>query len=128
MKERRQFVRVPRRGLLRFRAINLPKELLDGDEAFYSNISAGGILFESAQPLELDTLLKLEIELRDWSRHLPDVTDRHMNLPLKILGRVVHCEEVVPQSAYSIGIQFVGLEPKYQSAILQYLQDSFKTP
>jgi hypothetical protein len=125
LKERRQFIRVPKRGLLRFRAINLPKELLEGDEAFYQNISPGGIQFESAQPLACDTMLKLEIELRDWSRHLPD-GDRHMNLPLKLLGKVVHCEEVVPRAAYNIGIQFVGLEPKYQTALLQYLQDSFK--
>lgn len=126
MKERRQFVRFPQKGLIKFREMNLPKKLVRGDETIYKNLSAGGILFESPSPVTSGTLLKLEIELRDWSRHIAgDNAHQFENLPLKLLGEVVYCDEEVPGTTYNVGVKFVGLDPKYQKAILQYLRESF---
>ena len=125
MKERRQFVRIPRKGLIKFREMHLPKSLISDDASFFTNISPGGILFESAYHLSLGTMLKLEIELKDWVRCLPDADKLPggNSQPLRVLGEVVHCHELSPQSGYSIGIKFVNLDPRHQEALLKCLQD-----
>lgn len=107
--------------------MNLPRQFTHPHESVARNISAGGILFESSRPVQKGEVLKLEIELREWSRRLGEaVSDQYDDLPLKLLGEVVHCEEVTSGSVYHIGVKFVGLDPKYQKAILQYLRDSFE--
>ena len=127
MKERRLFVRVPRKGLVKFRTMNLPKTLWRDDETIYKNISAGGLLFESPHALPLGTLLKLEIELRDWSRYVDQRAPApYTDLPLKLLAEVVRCAEVAPRAAYDVAVEFVGLDPKYQQAIVAYLDEMFK--
>ena len=125
MSDRRKFIRVPKKGLVRFRPINLPKKLLlRQEESFYKNISAGGLLFESPRAIVAGTVLTLEIELRDWSRFQPPSEPVALrDGSLKILGEVLHCEEIVADRAYNIGVCFVNLESKFQEAILDYLRD-----
>lgn len=129
MKERRTFVRIPRKGLVRFREMNLPKDLWQGDETIFKNISGGGLLFESPRALVPGTVLRLEIELRDWSRFLDSPEAANYNdQSLKLLAEVIRCTEVAPRAAYDIGVRFVSLDPRYQDAILQYLREAFKAP
>jgi len=124
LSERRKFIRVPKKGLVRFRPINLPKTLLRQEESFYKNISAGGLLFESPRPIKIGTVLTLEIELRDWSRFQPPSEPATLrNGTLKILAEVLHCEEIIAGNTYNIGERFVNLEHKFQEAILNYLAD-----
>jgi c-di-GMP-binding flagellar brake protein YcgR len=127
MAERRKFVRFSRKGLLKYRVLNIPKGLIRDEDGFYTNISGGGLLFESNKAFTSGTMLKLEIDLHDWARHLSDKAGQaYENQPLKILGEVVHCQELVPNHTYTIGVKFVGLDPKYQKAVIQYLEDSMK--
>jgi len=125
--DRRKFIRFPKKGLIKFREINLPKGLMREDESIYTNISAGGIMFEGTHHVDKGAVLKLEIDLRDWSKNIEDTgTRKFYDLPLKILGEVVHCEEIVPDHTYNIGIEFVGLDPKYQKGIIEYIKKSVK--
>jgi len=127
MTERRKFVRFSKKGLLTYRVLQLPKGLIRDEAGFYTNISGGGLLFESNTPLAVQTMLKLEIDLHDWAHHLADKAGpAYENQPLKILGEVVHCQEIVPNHTYTIGVKFVGLDPKYQKAVIQYLENSMR--
>lgn len=125
MKERRQFVRVPRKGLVKFREMHLPQRQCGAEESIYKNISANGLLFESNRNLPIGTILAVQIELRNWARSLRKANTRGFeNLPLKVLGEVVRCEQLDSRSAFEIGIHFIGLDPEYQQAILELIQDS----
>ena len=127
MTERRKFIRFSKKGLLTYRVMTLPQGLIRDEEGFYTNISGGGLMFESSAPFAARTTLKLEINLHDWARHLADKAGEvYENQPLKILGEVVHCQELVPNHTYTIGVKFVGLSPKYQKAVIQYLESSMK--
>jgi hypothetical protein len=125
MKDRRHFIRIPRKGLIKFREMHLPRNLITDDASFYTNISPGGILFESAHYLGRGTMLKLEIELKDWDRCLPESARLPAGgaQPLRLLGEVVHCSEINPQNGYNIGVKFVNLDPRYQEALLRCLQN-----
>ncbi|MBP7866917.1 MAG: PilZ domain-containing protein [Acidobacteria bacterium] len=126
MNERRQYVRVPTREMVLFREMSIPKDLFAEDRATTRNISPGGIQFESPRNIPEGTVLKLQIELKNWARFLkgPEKA-RFANLPLKILGEVVHCEKADGEEVYSVGVKFLGLDPWFQEAILTYLKEMF---
>ena len=127
MTDRRKFFRFPKKGIIRFRTLNLPAGSLKEEQSIYTNISGGGLLFETATYIPPETILKLEIDLPGWADELPPPglisIDKNV---LKLLSEVVHCREIVPNHTYHIGVEFVGLDAKYQQAIILRLENLFK--
>jgi hypothetical protein len=125
--ERRQYIRVPHRSLVRLREVHLPPALLDEKEALSRDLSAGGVQVEASRPIPVGTRLSLELQLRDWARRMKEPEAAGFeNLPLKLLGEVIHCHEESDKGMYSVGIRFIGLDLKFQKALLQYLRESFE--
>ncbi len=127
MKERRKFLRVPTRDTLRYREMAIPKDLFAENSAQARDMSPGGIQFESPKSIPQGTVLKLQIELKDWARYMnsPD-SACFEGKPLKILGEVMHCVKNAADGTYRIGVQFLGLDAKFQDAILNYLAEAFQ--
>lgn len=127
--DRRKFVRITRTGAVKFREMNLPKELFGDEETVYRNISAGGVYFESPRAIPKGAVLSLEIDMKGWaSRIEKNGVASFDNSPLKILGEVIRCEEVAPSSAYSVGVKFMYLDSRYQKTLIEFLKEHFQAP
>ena len=123
MTERREFFRFPKKGIIHFRVMNLPAGSLREEQSIYTNISGGGLLFETAASISPGTILKLEIELPGWSNLLsaPGLASLDQNV-LKVLSEVVHCREIIPNHTYHVGVKFVGIDAKHQQSIILCLE------
>jgi hypothetical protein len=65
--------------------------------SYTKNISAGGLLFASKEPLAIGSFVELQIELPDGSK------------PLECLARVVRVDEIRPDEDYNIAVCFLGI-------------------
>ena len=128
--ERRMYVRLPQRSVLRVREFNFTDEPPRYFDAHYKNISGGGVLFESPYALPVGTILKLELRIPGWD-HLapPPFRIESMTLlssqPLGVLGEVVRVETVRQDRSYDIGVVFIGIEDEQRRALMRFVAGEF---
>jgi len=78
------------------------------------NISAGGFLFVSSEPIPINTILEVKIALPD--------TDK----PIECLAKVLRAEEVVPDKTYNIAVCFLDMPGAERARINKYVEEESK--
>lgn len=78
------------------------------------NISAGGLLFVSSEPIPVDSILELKIALPDTGE------------PIECLGKVLKAEEVVANKVYNISICFLDMPSAQRSRLNRYVEEELK--
>jgi len=110
MRERRQFPRIPQVFQVQFRPFG---QLMESwCEVIMRNLSAGGIRFRHAEPLDVGSILELQMQLP---------TDPQ---PLILQGRVVW-SQLQASGASENGIEFLEVTPEQRARIdrmVQFLQ------
>lgn len=75
------------------------------------NISAGGILFVSNEPLTVGSILELKIELPDGGE------------PIECLARVVRIEELVEKGGYDVAVCFLDATGYQRTRINKFVEE-----
>jgi c-di-GMP-binding flagellar brake protein YcgR len=127
--ERRKYVRLSSQNLLRCEVYRIP----EGDapakkEAMSKNISAGGVLFESAVKYDIGEVLKLEIKLTGWSKYKPEFYKPDAlsaSEPLVALGNVVRIE-ALENGMYDVGLCLSGIDEGHQMAVEKFIAERLK--
>ncbi len=102
-------------------AINLRHKVYKSKEGFKpafvpeqlsvtKNISAGGILFASEEPITVGTILELKIELPD---------DKE---PIECLAKVIRAEEIVPDKTYNIATNYLDITSAQRVRLNKYVE------
>lgn len=107
-----------------FQEITFTKQPETG-ASVYKDVSGGGLLLHSVHPVQLGTLLKLEIRVPGWGRHLGHygpLADVELR-PLVAVGEVVRLE-ALEESGYEIGVKFLNVYPDDLSALLKFIAAS----
>ncbi|MFC1807269.1 ATPase, T2SS/T4P/T4SS family [Candidatus Omnitrophota bacterium] len=105
---------------IRYKIFGSEKELLQGKggkECFSvtKNISAGGLLFESNDQLQIGSVLELKIELADTKD------------PIECLARITRVAERVLDKVYEIGVCFLDVAGADRSRIVKYVNANMST-
>lgn len=108
--EQRQYLRVSFDSAIQVRTIDFdgPLDLT----AQSKNICSGGILFESAHPMDLGTKLQLQIPVTAGKR------------PMTMIGTVVRVETLGP-GRWDIGIAFLEMDKPQKDEIARYMSRRF---
>ena len=78
------------------------------------NISAGGLLFVSSEPIPVDSILELKIALPDTGE------------PIECLGKVLKAQEVVANKVYNISICFLDMSSAQRSRLNRYVEEELE--
>lgn len=120
--EKRQYRRIPIGATVNLQELSFQKE---GDAArtAYKDVSVGGLLVESDQPLPLGTLLKLEIKVPGWGKHQhrfgpPGEGDLR---PLVAVGEVVRIEKMDGEEGFELGVKFLNVYPDDLAALVRFI-------
>ncbi|MFH0753383.1 MAG: PilZ domain-containing protein [Candidatus Omnitrophota bacterium] len=125
--ERRKFLRIHEEDVLVCEPFDA--SVLRGDSGkrrhvVSKDLSQGGLLFESREPFEIGTILKLQVDIPGWEKFktgfikVNEISGRH---PLVTLGKVVRVEDVGAGN-FDIGIAFVALDSGHKLALQKYLE------
>ncbi|GAG02894.1 unnamed protein product, partial [marine sediment metagenome] len=111
--ERRVFRRLNAKVKIHYELIK-PEEYKRGKGIYHigatEDISAGGLLFESNEPLSLGSILELKIELPNGDRFI------------QCLARVQRVEEIVANKTYDIAIYFLDISGAERTRLNKYVQ------
>lgn len=115
MKQYRQYKRIPDHIKVQYQIIQLGPTDSDAHgthlsgEGHTENISEGGVLFESREPIPVASLLEIQIT----TSANPD--------PLFLKGRVVRVEEMETPGHYEIGVKFTHYFAKDREALRSHV-------
>jgi c-di-GMP-binding flagellar brake protein YcgR len=95
----------------------------------YADISAGGLLLNSARDFPLGTLLKLEIRVPGWGKHQNGFGPAHDQdlRPLVAVGKVVRIE-TLEEGDFELGVKFLNVYPDDQEALRRFIDASLPAP
>ena len=122
--ERRQYRRIPMGATVSFQELTFEKSSLPS-ESVYGDLSAGGILLASPREHAMGTLLKLELRVPGWGKHLNHFGPVHENdgRPLVAVGQVVRIEQL-EDGTFELGIKFLNVYPDDQVALRKFIDAS----
>jgi c-di-GMP-binding flagellar brake protein YcgR len=98
--ERRKFIRIDEHHLLKYKVCENDQVL-----SFVRNISGGGVLFHSKDPVEVGTTLEMRISLPPEEK------------PIDVVVKVRHIKELKKLGGYNVGAEFVHIDEKDRSLI-----------
>lgn len=122
--DKRQYIRI---NLSRVARIS-KYQFGSGDEKLQnvvSNISAGGIMFETNSSYEIGSLLKIEIDIPGWYKHRAEFykNPADASKPFVALATVVRIEIVDRDDhKYEIGACFVNIDEGHLSALMKFVK------
>lgn len=113
--EKRVYKRLDKQAILHYKVFRSQEELLKQGYRLEQlnvskNISAGGLLFSSAEPIALGSILELKIELPDGEE------------PVECLSRAVRLEEREPNKNYDIAVCFLDIASAQKSRMNKYIE------
>ena len=118
--ENRKFLRIPKRYTLRHSRY-VP---LNADDEVFENttidIGGGGLLFSSPVKYNMSELLRLEIDIPEWQKFLPEASAEDKARPSGpfVTKAIVSRVDEVGPSNYAIGARFADLDRKEIWAIM----------
>lgn len=125
--EKRKFNRMQMDQLAEFREYDLQK----GDSALIpsnlKNVSGSGVLFETENPLEVGTLIKMKLKIPGWEKYKSEFIKpdwKSTSEPLVTLGYVARVEETEKDESYETGVDFVCMDEKHKQALMQFIDDT----
>ena len=92
----------------------------------YKDVSGGGLLLTSSQPVPLGTLIKLETKVPGLAKHVTHSFESIQNLaqkPLVAIGQVVRLE-ALDDGEYELGVKFLNVYPDDLKALLMLINSS----
>ncbi len=115
--ERRKYKRMEKPVMVRFRSIPLvAKETVSTgwDTVTVKNLSAGGMLFDYNNNLELYSLLDLKIDI---SRSTPTIN---------CVGKIIRIEELQPNSMLRIATEFTEIDEQEKAMINTTVEEALE--
>jgi hypothetical protein len=121
--ERRKFIRIKKSNALKHVKFQLSGGAGDALQSLSKDLSAGGILFESAVLYAIGDILRLEINVPGWEKFKPEFYKPGLTKsePLIVLVKVMRVERV-GAGKHDIGCMFVGIDDGHQMALAKYLK------
>lgn len=86
------------------------------------------MLFESERPYTVGTILKMQITVPGWDRHLAQfykLGSSSVSQPLVVLAEVVRVDVLSREKSYQIGVVFIGIDEDHRAALLKHIADEF---
>ena len=111
--ERRKFPRVPTSASLHYSQASQPEwSSMEQQIAQTKNLSPMGLCFTAANPVSPGTILRLSLDLPEFSDELSG------------LGRVIWCHPESDSPGYQIGLEFIAVSSNRVSPALHKLAES----
>lgn len=122
--ERRNYRRIPMGATVGYQELAF-NDHLESETTVYGDISAGGLLINSAKELPLGTLLKLELRVPGWGKHQGHFGPAHEQdlRPLVAVGQVVRIESL-ETGGFELGVKFLNVYPDDHAALLKFIAAS----
>ncbi|HRY29370.1 MAG TPA: PilZ domain-containing protein [Elusimicrobiota bacterium] len=124
MDEKRKFKRVPGKFVVQYSELSLSEKARDVFLSQLVNISASGLLFESAQAFAVDTVLKLELKMDRWQKFSSDFykyDQTSVSEPFVAVGKVVRVESM-GKGKYLIGVFLTSVYESHRDALKKYIE------
>ena len=117
--ERRVFIRLDEKVNLRYKVLSLeelrPRQSFNPEQLSASkNISAGGLVFISDEPLTVGSIVELKIELAGAADSI------------ECLAKVIRTEEKEPEKSYDIAVCFLDISGAQRQALSKHVEGSHK--
>ena len=121
--EQRKFTRINRSASIKHVKFHLGSDLKVPLRSLSKDISAGGILFDSAQFYDIGDIVRLEIDLPGWEKFKPEFYKPPLGKsePVIALVKVIRVF-LKGVGAYEIGASFVGIDDGHQMALTKYIK------
>lgn len=116
---RRDFPRLDIRIPLRYRVVRADESKgapAEERACVSENVSAGGLVFLSAEPLFLGTVLEIKIDLPAEDK------------PIQCLCRVLRVEEIIIDRSYDVAVCFLDISGAERTRFNKFVQDQLKRP
>ena len=125
--EKRKFTRLKTSSPIMYVTFQLGDNSSLGLRSMSKDLSAGGILFESAQFYDVGDIVRLEIDLPGWEKYKPEFYKPHLSKsePVIVLVKVRRIF-LRGGGAYEIGASFVGIDDGHQMALTRYIKEQKK--
>ncbi len=119
--ERRRYVRVPSKVRLRYQVLEIP---MRGSmkEGRIIDISGGGVSFVVDTAVDKEDILKIEVQIPDYHKILPE---RTMFGPVTSLAKVVR-KWTNSNGEQCVAVKFVDIYTRHQQDILEYVLRKLK--
>ena len=126
--DRRTYRRIPMGATVGFQELTFTA-IPEPATSVYADISAGGLLLNSARDFPLGTLLKLEIRVPGWGKHQNGFGPAHDQdlRPLVAVGKVVRIE-TLEEGDFELGVKFLNVYPDDQEALRRFIDASLPAP
>ncbi len=109
-RERRNYKRYSKEVVSYFEVIQSPDDINTAGKMKTQDISAGGILFEGMELLQVGTILKVELALPGFEK------------PKRLMARVVRVEEIEAYEKYEVGVAFFNINDEQKEFIKQLIE------
>ncbi len=126
--DKRRYKRLPKKSKLLYKIIEFSDREKALKKAIYKDIGGGGMLFESEEPIEIGTLLKVEFDLQGWQKYYPGFfkfDQTSVSEPITVVAQVVRIEELEKDKRYEIGVKFVNIDELYRTGIIEFIEANF---
>ncbi len=126
--DKRRYKRLPKKSKLLYKIIEFSDKEKALKKAIYKDIGGGGMLFESEEPIEIGTLLKVEFDLQGWQKYYPGFfkfDQTSVSEPITVVAQVVRIEELEKDKRYEIGVKFVNIDELYRTGIIEFIEANF---
>lgn len=106
--ERRRFIRHSMCFPLRYRVITKISEKKPKEkQVVTSNISRGGLLFSSQQPVKIGSFINIKIPFQSKI--------------FSVKGKVVHCKKIPDVNLYNIGVSFTQVSEAFKIKLIEQM-------
>lgn len=128
--ERRRYIRIPVSCVLKLEEFSFNNDSpTDVDEVDVKDLSAGGILIETAKKYELGDILKVELRVPGWEKFKPEFlkpgVEKQENSAIIALASVVRVE-VLASGAYELGVRLTGIDDGHRLALERFIFETVK--
>lgn len=127
-RNKRKYKRMPKQSKLLYKVIEYSDKEKSLKKAVYKDVGGGGILFETEEPIEIGTLLKVEFDLQGWQKYYPGFfkfDQTSVSEPITVVAQVVRVEELKKGRKYEIGVKFVNIDELYREGIIEFIEANF---
>ena len=124
--DKRQFRRIPIGASVKIQELSF-QQGAGATSTVYKDVSAGGLLIESAKAIALGTILKLEIKIPGWGKtqnRFATPAEGEEVPPMVAVGKVVRLEELDGDEGFEVGVKFTKVAPDDLEALLKFINSA----
>ncbi len=123
-RDRRAFDRIERRDAISLKPYSFP-ERGSYRQGRIMDLSAGGLLIETADSYASGEILKIEMNFAGWQRYTSGFLKHFGSAsrrPLIVLAEVVRCTGRSGGKNYEVAVRFTGIDQSHRQALSRFIK------